>query len=134
MPRLSRGGKWVYGWATVCPDQTICVPQEAWDEYGFTPGTEALLLRGSATSGGLILGRADRVPPALMGRVIARSVFGCGNTVPVPGPAGHGLPTRLLAVRGSGHALGLLAKGPVYARAVQDPGLGDRLDTLATPR
>ena len=59
MPRLDKGGKWVFGWVIVDADRRIRVPQDAWTEYGFKAGDEALLLNGSKTSGGFGLTSED---------------------------------------------------------------------------
>jgi hypothetical protein len=36
MPQLSKGGKWVFGWAIVGPDRNVLIPTQAYQEYGFT--------------------------------------------------------------------------------------------------
>jgi hypothetical protein len=35
MPRLARGGKWIYGWVIVGPGLALPIPPEAWRQYGF---------------------------------------------------------------------------------------------------
>ena len=84
MPQLASGGKWVFGWVTVATDHSIIVPQQAWEEYGFAAGAEALLLRGSTTSGGFALGMADRTPAPLRRRVTGRTIFEPGFRVHLP--------------------------------------------------
>lgn len=52
MPRLVKGGKWVYGWVIVGPQGELRIPPEAGDEYGFQSGEEVVFLPGSRSSGG----------------------------------------------------------------------------------
>ena len=57
MPRIAKGGKYIYGWSTVREDWTIPVPPEAIFEYGLTGGERLIVMRGSRTSGGFTLSR-----------------------------------------------------------------------------
>ena len=75
MPRLVKGGKWVYGWVVVGPGLTLSIPPAAWCKYGFQAGGEALLLRGSRTSGGFGLADAARLSARLATRVLGRARF-----------------------------------------------------------
>ena len=52
MPRLVKGAKWTFGWVVVGPERKIVIPPEAWDEYGFQVGDEAIFTPGSLKSGG----------------------------------------------------------------------------------
>lgn len=117
MPQLTPGGKWVFGWASAGLDRTLHIPRKAWDEYGFRPGMEVCFLRGSATSGGFCLAIADTLPGALQARVIAATLLGSSSTVRIPERIVIEPTVRLLAVRGSGHALAFLSRGPIYERA-----------------
>ena len=123
MPQLEKGGKWVFGWVDVRPDRTVQIPPEAWQEYGFLEGTEAVFLRGSATSGGFALGVSSKVPAMLLTRAIGRTIFGPGETARIPDEVGIHPGQRLLAVRGSGHALGLLTRGRIYELALTHPAM-----------
>lgn len=119
MPRLVKGGKWVYGWVVVGPGLMLSIPPAAWREYGFQAGGEALLLRGSRTSGGFGLADAAILSAHLATRVPGRARFDkeAQATLPAGAPALPG--DRLLAVFGSGYALGLLARGPIYQAALE---------------
>ena len=121
MPRLAKGGKWVFGWVLVSGDGWLRIPPDAGSEYGLCPGETVYLLRGSETSGGVAIS-SERLWPAAFGdhaespRVLGQTVF--------VGQLGLKLPQStelrgraLLAVRGSGRALGLIARGPIYAYA-----------------
>ncbi len=119
MPRLARGGKWVYGWVVVSPGPSLPIPPAAWRRYGFQVGSEALLLHGSRTLGGFGLANAARLPTQLAPRVPGRAKFDqegrAALPVSVPVQAGD----RLLVVLGSGYALGFLARGPIYQLALE---------------
>lgn len=119
MPRLAKGGKWIYGWVTVGPGLTLPIPPAAWRKYGFQVGGEALLLAGSRTSGGFGLANAARLPEHLATRVLGRARFDqhCRVALPVSAPVQAG--DRVLAVLGSGYALGFLARGPIYQLALE---------------
>jgi hypothetical protein len=123
MPRLARGGKWVYGWIIVGGDRYIRLPREAWKDYGFAPGCPAIFLHGSRTSGGFALGLPDRVAGLLATRMLGRSVFEEGRRVRVPEAVEVKPWQLLLAVRGSARALGLVTEGPLYDAAAAFPGL-----------
>jgi hypothetical protein len=126
MPQLVKGGKWVFGWVIVQSDRTITIPPEPWKEYGFEVGEEALLIRGSRTSGGFSLA----TPRLIAGTAISlggeQRILGRGRIEP---PGCVTLPDqievlpgqRLLAVRGSGRALGFLQKGRIFEEAQKHP-------------
>ena len=130
MPRLVKGAKWVFGWVVVGPGREIVIPPEAWDEYGFQAGGEAIYMPGSRKSGGFALST-----PALMAeasgkmagatlREVSRSQFGDGRVV-VPLEVNVKPGERLLTVRGSCFGLGFVARGPIYAEAVKHPELDE---------
>ena len=50
MPRLVKGAKWTFGWVVVGPGGEIAIPLEAWREYGFRAGGEAIFTPGSGKS------------------------------------------------------------------------------------
>jgi hypothetical protein len=120
MPRLVKGGKWVFGWVVVGPKGELPIPPEAWREYDFEAGDEAFFLRGSRRSGGFGLST-----PGLMTsssarfRVLGRGRIGEDGQVIVPPEVGVEPGHRLLAVRGSGRALGFVARGPIYEEALK---------------
>jgi hypothetical protein len=103
------------------------VPQDAWSEYGFEAGQEALLLKGSQTSGGFSLGTEEGIGQTLRGRQLARTSFGHGRVVSIPREADIEPWQRLLAVRGSGRALGFVAHGPIFELALKHPAMPQSL-------
>jgi hypothetical protein len=128
MPRLVKGGKWVYGWVVVGRRGEITIPPEAWREFGFQAGEEAVFVSGSRRSGGFAIstpGLTSEVSGRLGGatlHVLARGRFAAGYIVP-PQQVGVKPGDRLVAVRGSRYGLGFVARGPIYAEAARHPKL-----------
>jgi hypothetical protein len=128
MPRLVRGAKWTFGWAVVGPEREIVIPPEAWIEYGFQAGDEAVFTPGSRKSGGFGISTPVLVVEAnsKMGGAglyeLGRSRFGDGQLIVLPEvevrPG-----DRLLTVRGSCYGLGFIARGPIYEEALKHPEL-----------
>lgn len=127
MPQLVRGGKWAFGWVTVGPQGELPIPPEAWHEYGFQSGEEAVFLPGSRTSGGFGLSTPRLLAQAagpLHTRVQARDQIGReAQIVVAPAVMGVDSGDRLLVVRGSGRALGFVARGPIFDEALKHPEL-----------
>ncbi len=124
MPRLVKGGKWVYGWVIIGPEGNVTIPPEAWREYDFHAGNKAIFIPGSRRSGGFGIstpGLMGRVSERLAGgtiQVLARGRFEDGR-VTIPSEVGVGPGDRLLAVRGSRYGLGFVARGPIYEEALK---------------
>jgi hypothetical protein len=126
MPQLVKGGKWVFGWVVVGPQRELVIPPAAWDEYGFQVGDEVTFIAGSRRSGGFGLSHARLLAGAsapLQVRALAQGRVGESGRVRVPATVGVQPGDRLLAVRGSGRALGFVAQGPIYEEALQHPEL-----------
>jgi hypothetical protein len=126
MPRLVKGGKWAYGWVVVGPEGEITIPPEAWREFGFRAGDEAIFTPGSRKSGGFAISRpelmaefSERLGSGTL-RVLARGRFG-DRRVTVPPEVGVQPGDRLLAVCGSRYGLGFVAQGPIYEEALKRP-------------
>jgi hypothetical protein len=130
MPRLVKGGKWVYGWVVVSAERKLPIPPDAWQEYGFQAGDQVLFLRGSRRSGGFGVGKTERIADSFgrfeMGnRMLGQARLDRDGSVTLP-PAIEAEPgDRLLAVRGSGLALGFVTRGPIYERAGRHPELAE---------
>jgi hypothetical protein len=124
MPQLVKGAKWVFGWVAVGPGGEITIPPDAWREYGFQAGDEAIFTPGSRRSGGFGIsapGLMAEVREKMAGaglRELGRGQFEDGRVTPPP-EIGVKPDDRLLAVRGSRYALGFLAKGPIYDEALK---------------
>jgi hypothetical protein len=127
MPQLVKGGKWVFGWVTVGPHGELPIPPEAWHEYGFQSGEEAVFLPGSRTSGGFALSTPRLLAQAagpLHTRIRARDRIGEDAQIVIePAVVGVHPGDRLLVVRGSGRALGFVARGPILDEALKHPEL-----------
>ncbi len=123
MPRLAKGGKWVFGWAPVGGGGWVAIPPEACREYGLSAGREVIFLEGSRASGGFSVGLPGPTPALLLKRAMGRGRVERGGMIKAPPGAGARPGDRLLAVRGSGLALGMLARGPIYEAAIRHHGL-----------
>lgn len=128
MPRLVKGGKWVYGWIVVSEERAIRIPAEALAEYGFRAGDEILVLRGSQRSGGFGLSTPERIGNAFgeldgSRRLLGRARLAQDGWLSLPSIVAASPGDRLLAVRGSGLALGFVVQGPIYEQALGHPEL-----------
>jgi hypothetical protein len=122
MPQLEKGGKWIFGWVIVGPQREIPLPPEAYQEYGFRAGEPVAFLCGSRRSGGFSIGRLEKIEQSKV--PLHLHAFGLGKVgmdgqIEIPLEAGIQPGDRLLAVRGSGMALSLLTRGPIYALALK---------------
>ena len=126
MPQLVKGGKWVFGWASVGPGRALTIPPEAWEEYRFRAGDEVTFIAGSRRSGGFGLSHPRLLaaaPGLLQTRALAKGRVEEQGRVMVPEETGVQPGDRLLVVRGSGRALGFVTRGPIYEEALQHPEL-----------
>ncbi len=126
MPQLVKGGKWVFGWVLVGPQGAVTIPPEAWNEYAFQTEDEVIFVPGSRRSGGFGLSTPrllEQMGRPLQARVLARGRIAENRQVTVPTAIGVRPGDRLLAVRGSGKALGFVAEGPIYDEALKHPAL-----------
>ena len=122
MPQLAKGGKWVFGWCVVGPASEIQIPPEAYIEYGFQQGETAIVIRGSKRSGGIGIGQPEKLNnTVLQSRIVGQTTIGADGRVALPSVAGVQPGERLLVVRGSGLALSLLQRGPIYEEALKHP-------------
>jgi hypothetical protein len=126
MPQLVKGGKWAFGWVFVGPRRELVIPPEAWQEYKFQVGEEVAFMPGSRRSGGFGLSHSRLLagmPDRLQARAVARVCVDEIGRVMVPAALGVQPGDWLLAVRGSGRALGFVAHGPIYEEASKHPEL-----------
>ena len=70
MPRLVKGGKYVFGWSRVGEDGRIIVPPEAIEEYGLEDVERVILLSGSKKSGGFGLTTVELLQGTTIGTVL----------------------------------------------------------------
>jgi hypothetical protein len=140
VPQLAKGGKHVFGWSRVRANGRIVIPPEALAEYCLAESQALLLLPGSRTSGGFGLGAYDVVAESKRGAVLdacpelkdlrldegelvewagkpyswVRLREG-GISVPPRTLACYGVTIgdKLMVARGSGLAVGFVARGPL---------------------
>ena len=145
MPRLVKGGKYVYGWSEVSSNGRIVVPNEALIEYNFKTPSNVILMPGSKRSGGFALTTPSMLEnskisvflddePRLAqfeldegGTVtVGKRIYGWTRLnadgsiiVPLETLKKYGVEPgdMLLSVRGSGLALAFIVKGPLIAEA-----------------
>jgi hypothetical protein len=128
MPRLVKGAKWTFGWVIVGSEREIVIPPEAWNEYGFQAGNEAMFTPGSRKSGGFGISTLELMAEARkkMGdaalRELGRGWFSDGRVI-VPPEVDVKPGDQLLTVRGSCYGLGFIACGPIYEEALKHPEL-----------
>ncbi|MFW9996210.1 MAG: hypothetical protein ACFFD4_29480 [Candidatus Odinarchaeota archaeon] len=151
MPRLVKGGKYVFGWSRIGNDGNILIPEEALDEYRFSANQKVILLNGSQKSGGIGITSPERLKNTVLasflgdipeiehfevpegkiarkkGRSFCWTAITADNRIVLSEQAlqeySINLGDLLLAVRGSHVALGLIAKGPIYEEAKNHPEL-----------
>jgi len=151
MPRLVKGGKYVYGWSEVSREGRVAVPDEALADYSLKPPCKVILLSGSRRSGGFALTTPSLLKNSRLSVILDREPrlaefqLREGETVTVGArtycwvklnskgefvvPAetlkeyGVNLGDRLLVGRGSGLALAFIVKGPIVAEARRHSGL-----------
>lgn len=145
MPRLVKGGKYVYGWSKVSGDGRIVVPDEALTDYKFETPSKVILVPGSKRSGGFGLTTPSKLQNSRLSVILDReprlagfqlregetvevgtrtycwvNLNGNGEfVVPVETLNKYGVKMgdRLLVGRGSGLALGFIVKGPIVDEA-----------------
>lgn len=148
MPRLVKGGKWIYGLSRVSETGRFVVPAGAATEYGFHPGDKLIVMSGSAASGGFglttiktlkkanlsrLAGAATGIPLNGVhivqsgGRLLARTALdkeSCVLLNPVVMERFGVKPGDTLAVaRGSYLAMNFIVRGPIIEEALQHPEL-----------
>ncbi|MBN2379974.1 hypothetical protein JXM67_09265 [candidate division WOR-3 bacterium] len=145
MPQLVKGGKHVFGWSQVSKDGRICIPPEAYAEYNLSGCDKVILMSGSERSGGFGLTTVDRLKDSAIGQVLEElpevasyrisegdslrkgeriycwiSLDSEGRfTVRQDTLRAYGIEPgqKVLVARGSGLALGFLARGPIFEEA-----------------
>jgi bifunctional DNA-binding transcriptional regulator/antitoxin component of YhaV-PrlF toxin-antitoxin module len=151
MPRLVKGGKFIYGLSRIGPEGDIVIPPPAMKEYGYAAGDRVIVMSGSRTSGGFGLTQKRLLEkselsvlveklPGLMsfqsseaetianqGRLFSWTVIRKGGLVKLPLKtlADYGLKPgdRLAVGRGSYLAIAFIARGPILEEALKHPEL-----------
>jgi hypothetical protein len=151
MPRLVKGGKFVYGLSRISPQGGIFIPPAAMKEYAFSKGDKVVVMSGSRRSGGFGLTKKEIVAKSELsglietlsglwdcripreetvenqGRLFCWTEIQDGGFISLPREAlaGYGCkPGDLLAVgKGSYLALAFIARGPIMEEALKHPEL-----------
>ncbi|MBU7033830.1 MAG: hypothetical protein HXS49_01490 [Theionarchaea archaeon] len=143
MPRIAKGGKYIFGWSRVGREGRIIIPEEAAQEYRLEgPG---VLMPGSRSSKGFAVTTQSLARDSPMRRmvdaVLSTSVPE-GTLIEIDGKPCCSITIRdreftvpvvtlerysikpndcLLSVRGSGIALGFIVEGPIVEEARSHP-------------
>jgi hypothetical protein len=143
MPQLVKGGKHTFGWSKVGGDGEVVIPPEAVAEYRLATTEKAILISGSATSGGFSLCK----PESLLKSPLVRVLKEWPGAIPFVTVRGRSfcrvaisknrfiLPPRaltaygikpgdlLLSIRGSSLGVGFGVRGPIIEEAKRHPEL-----------
>jgi len=149
MPQLVKGGKYIFGWSKVGENGKIIIPEEAYLEYKFNEDKKGILMSGSKRSGGFGLSSNRLIRNSPIGKMLKGfpelinhqleeveiikikeknfcwiKIYKRG-IIKVPQKTSIAFKVKindnLLVGRGSGLALGFIAKGPIYEEAKKHP-------------
>ena len=111
MPRLAKGGKWVFGWSVVGRERTIWIPPDAYEEYDFEIGMEVFFIRGGRTSGGFSVARKEKLLSVglLLKRIQGSGTLGRYKHLSIPEGIDVKPGDRMLAVKGQQPGIGVPA-------------------------
>lgn len=150
MPRLVKGGKFVFGWSEVGANGRIVIPNDALAEYGFETSSKVIMMPASKRSGGFALTTPSLLENSQLSVILDREPrlagfqLNEGETVTVGTKTycwvklnngvfnvpvetlkkyGVNIGDRLLSVRGSGLALAFIVKGPLIEEAKKHSNL-----------
>ena len=151
MPKLVKGGKFVYGLSRIGSDGAVVIPPLAMDEYGYQEGDRVIVINGSRKSGGFGLTKKHLVEKSELnvlikdlrdlfnfvvpegeiivnkGRLFCWTEIISGGCVrfPLPALSRYGLRAgNSLAVgRGSYLSIAFIARGPILEEALKHPEL-----------
>ena len=149
MPQLVKGGKYIFGWSKVGENGKIIMPEEAYLEYKFNEDEKGILMSGSKRSGGFGLSSNRLLRNSPIGKMLERFPELINNQleegkiikikeknfcwikiykngiIKVPQKTLIAFKVKinenLLVGRGSGLALGFIAKGPIFEEAKKHP-------------
>lgn len=149
MPQLVKGGKYIFGWSRVGKEGKIKIPPEAYEEYNLKEDKYAILFSGSKTSGGFGLSSVRILKKSKLKEILEQYKELAEYKIPegeivevkkrkyswvkIREDGSFSLPKRtldafkinyndlLLSGRGSGLAIGFIAKGPIFIEANKHP-------------
>lgn len=151
MPRLGKGGKCVFGWSLVSENGQIPIPPEAFYEHKLAGCEKVIITSGSKRSGGLGLTTVEKLKNSEIGSILNDLPGLASCSIPEGEPVSKGSRTycwikldpndrfsvprdtlracgiepgqKALVTKGSGLALGFLARGPIVEEAKKHPEL-----------
>jgi hypothetical protein len=150
MPQLVKGGKNTFGWSQVGKEGRISIPPDAFAEYQFIEGENAIVMSGSKKSGGFGLTNVKLLKQSPLSSILhahpelAECKITAGSPIHFNSKIYCWIPIRnksiiiplntllmygikredfLLTVRGSNLALGFIVKGPIIEEAKKHPEL-----------
>jgi hypothetical protein len=149
MPQLVKGGKFVFGWSVVGNNGKIKIPPKAFKDYSFKIGEKVVLISGSKTSGGFSIAKLTKLQNSPMNSILQQIEGVFDNKIPnnrtihyknryycwttireedciilpdeIMKTYGIAIPTKVLAVRGSGLGLSFISRGSIYQEALHHP-------------
>ncbi|HRY62092.1 MAG TPA: hypothetical protein P5266_07805, partial [Candidatus Fermentibacter sp.] len=71
VPRLERGGKYVFGWSVIRPAGAVPLPPEAVSEYGLPADGPLVVLSGSRSSRGMRVALPSRLEGTVFDPLLA---------------------------------------------------------------
>ncbi|WP_055108050.1 hypothetical protein [Paenibacillus ihumii] len=62
MAVTAKGGRYFYAWSTILPDGSLCLPDQALQEYNIKPNSKIILMTGRNTAKGFSVVCKDLIP------------------------------------------------------------------------
>lgn len=151
MPRIARGGKFVFGWSVISTEGIVKIPDDAYEEYNFSSDINAILISGSKKSGGFCVSNHSLMKNTVMSGLFSehpeiknysseeglcvkfKGRYYCwvkirqDGSIRITEKTMHVFDVkpgdRLLSIRGSNVALVMAVKGPIINAAEKYEGV-----------
>ncbi len=151
MPRLVKGGKYIYGLSVVGTEGSIVIPPGAMREYGFSSGDNIILMNGSRRSGGFAITKQDIIKKSKLaviidavvnvfnhtiaecevvehkGRLFYWTTINDSQSITLPSDTllkfGVNAGDRLAVGRGSRLSIAFITRGPIMEECLRHPEL-----------
>lgn len=151
MPQIVKGGKYIFGWTKLEDNRKLKIPPEALNEYRLKKNEDVLIISGSKASGGFGLTSLNLLKGTPIGKVLISKLQLRGELKSKDITISIGNRTyywskinedgylilekdflkyydienigKLLVGRGSGLAIGFIARGRIFQEALNHPEL-----------